>query len=157
MTMAAGRGTGSRRHGDCDYCPRHPWHAVLVWSEAGPTRLAAEPPGAFRVGRFLFVGSLHCDDPQRGITAARHAGADAEIAGDDVDAELSALQLVGDGSVAGRRLPAPTGDPGFQAAEPATVAQQLARLGLGYRPGVCTPSYGQADGYHRMPSTGYMV
>src|SRR4051812_38361204 len=55
-----------------------------------------------------------CDDPHRWVTAARRAGADAETGRDEVDPELPALQLAGDGPAAGHRLPAPAGDPGFQ-------------------------------------------
>jgi hypothetical protein len=59
------------------------------------------------------------------------AGADAQTGEDDVDPELPALQLTGDGPAAGRRFPAPGGDLGFQVAEPAAVAQQDARICFG--------------------------
>src|SRR5688572_30216187 len=42
----------------------------LARSEAGPTRLGAEPPGAFRAGRFLFVGPLGRDDPHRWVACS---------------------------------------------------------------------------------------
>jgi len=56
------------------------------------------------------------------VTPARCAGTDAETGGDNVEPELPPLQLTGNGPAAGRRLPPPASDPGFQTAEPAAVA-----------------------------------
>jgi hypothetical protein len=68
---------------------------------------------------------------QQSRGCGRRAGADPQPGGDDIDAELPALQLAGDDPAARCRLPASAGDPGLEAA---AVAQQLARLNLGQRP-----------------------
>src|SRR3954468_1038665 len=75
---------------------------------------------------------------QQSRGCGRRAGADAETGGNDVDPELPAPQLAGDGPApgdgppAGHAPPAPADDPCFQAAEPAAVAQQDAGVGLGH-------------------------
>jgi hypothetical protein len=47
------------------------------------------------------------------------------------------LQLAGDEPAAGHRLPAPAGDPGLEAAEPAALAPQQARFNLGRPESAC--------------------
>src|SRR3954471_25062124 len=69
---------------------------------------------------------------QQSRGCGRRAGADAETGGNDVDPELPALPLAGDGPAAGDGSPPPADDPCFQAAEPAAVAQQDAGVGFGH-------------------------
>src|SRR4051812_23472639 len=66
---------------------------------------------------------ISCRDPNRRV-AVWCAGADAQGAGNDVDTELPALHLAGDDPAAGRRLPAPTGDPGLKPTDAGPVVEQ---------------------------------
>jgi hypothetical protein len=79
------------------------------------------------------------------VAVVRHAGADPQPGGGDVEPGLPALQLAADGSAAGCRSPAPAGDPGLETPEPAAVAEQLARLSLGQRSDIqCTTKMAKA-------------
>src|SRR4051812_21939849 len=121
--------------------PRHFWEGMAAPRPCMARAARSVPPddrAASSLAGWLAAPPARCSrssryDPHRWVAAARRAGADAQPAGDDVDPELPALQLVGDDPAAGRRLSQPGGDPDFQTIGAGPVAEQDAGFGLGHR------------------------